>query len=62
MLETDAPYLIPRTLRPKPKSGRNEPAFLPQVLQAVAQAIGKPAEEVAWATTQTACDFFRIAS
>jgi len=32
MLESDAPYLLPRTLRPKPKNGRNEPAYLPEVL------------------------------
>src|SRR3546814_5693735 len=37
MLETDAPYLLPRTV-PKPLSGahrRNEPALLPWVLRAV---------------------------
>gem|GEM_PF-5766797 len=44
MLETDAPYLTPRTLCPKPKGGRNEPAFLPYVLQTVAGAIGKSVE------------------
>ena len=60
MLETDAPYLTPRTLRPKPKGGRNEPAFLPLVLQTVASAIAKPAAEVAYATTQTACQFFKL--
>src|SRR5688572_20323711 len=32
MLETDAPYLPPRTLRPRPPHRRNEPAFLPAVL------------------------------
>src|SRR3546814_10969019 len=40
MLETDAPYLLPRTV-PKPLSGahrRNEPALLPWVLRAVAAA------------------------
>lgn len=58
MLETDAPYLTPRTLRPKPKSGRNEPAFLPYVLETVAQAMAKPPEVVADATTQTARQFF----
>lgn len=36
MLESDAPYLLPRTLRPKPKNGRNEPAYLPEVLREVA--------------------------
>jgi TatD DNase family protein len=30
MLESDAPYLLPRSLRPKPKNGRNEPAYLPK--------------------------------
>lgn len=60
MLETDAPYLTPRTLRPKPKGGRNEPAFLVEVLQTVATAIGKPAEEIAQATTATACQFFNL--
>ena len=28
MIETDAPYLLPRTLQPKPPHRRNEPAFL----------------------------------
>jgi TatD DNase family protein len=60
MLETDAPYLTPRTLRPKPKGGRNEPAFLPYVLQTVATEIGQPAEKVADATTETAYQFFHL--
>lgn len=60
MIETDAPFLTPRDLREKPADGRNEPAFLPHVLQAVARCIGKPAEEVAKATTETAKAFFRI--
>jgi TatD DNase family protein len=36
MLESDAPYLLPRSLRPKPKNGRNEPAYLTEVLREVA--------------------------
>ena len=32
LLETDAPYLTPRDLRPQPKARRNEPAFLPHIL------------------------------
>src|SRR4029079_6480222 len=50
MLETDSPYLTPRSLRPQPKARRNEPAFLPHVLKTVAQALGKlpgPPAEVA---------------
>jgi TatD DNase family protein len=36
MLESDAPYLLPRSLRPKPKSGHNEPAFLTESQEALA--------------------------
>ncbi|WP_028612299.1 TatD family hydrolase [Paenibacillus harenae] len=60
MIETDAPFLTPRDLKEKPADGRNEPAFLLHILQAVARCIGKPAEEVAKATTETAAGFFRI--
>ena len=60
MIETDAPFLTPRDLKEKPADGRNEPAFLPHILRAVARSIGKPEEEVAQATTETAVEFFRI--
>jgi len=60
MIETDAPYLLPRNMPSKPKDGRNEPAFLPYVLRAVAECLGKPVEEIAEATTRTAKNFFRI--
>lgn len=60
MLETDAPYLTPRTLRPRPKGGRNEPSFLPHVLQTVASTLDKTPEEVAHATSETAHQFFRL--
>ncbi|MCM3630235.1 TatD family hydrolase [Paenibacillus glycanilyticus] len=60
MIETDAPFLTPRDLKEKPADGRNEPALLPHILRTVAECIGKPADEVAKATTQTAKAFFRI--
>ncbi|MEZ4294675.1 MAG: TatD family hydrolase [Polyangiaceae bacterium] len=56
MVETDAPFLTPRDLSPRPD--RNEPAFLPHVLRAVAASMGLPAEEVAAATTATAHRLF----
>jgi len=61
MLETDSPYLLPRDLKPKPKSRRNEPANLPHVLAAVAAARNQSAEHVAHATTRNAETFFRLA-
>jgi TatD DNase family protein len=60
MLETDAPFLLPRTLPAKPKDGRNEPGFLPAVLKTVAECLGKSPSEVAQVTTTTAQQFFRI--
>lgn len=58
MIETDAPFLTPRDLKNKPKDGRNEPCFLPHVVQAIARSIGKSPEEVAKTTTDTATEFF----
>ncbi|MGI9262163.1 MAG: TatD family hydrolase [Woeseiaceae bacterium] len=60
MLETDAPYLLPRTLSPKPSNRRNEPAFLPEVLRVVAEARGQSMDEVAAITTATANRFFDL--
>jgi len=58
LLETDAPYLTPRDLRPQPKARRNEPAFLPHILRTVARALGRAAEEVAAETTRNAQALF----
>ncbi len=60
MVETDAPYLLPRDIKPAPKSRRNEPAFLPYVVRAIAQARGEAAEAVASASTATARRFFAL--
>lgn len=60
LLETDAPYLTPRDLKPQPKARRNEPAFLPHILKAVARALGRPAEEIAAETTRNAETLFRL--
>jgi TatD DNase family protein len=60
MLESDAPYLLPRTLRPKPKSGRNEPAYLPEVLREVALHRGETPEQVAAHTSDCARRFFGL--
>jgi TatD DNase family protein len=60
MLETDAPYLVPRTMSPRPKSRRNEPAFLPHVLDMVATCTQRDPAEVAAETTSTAVRFFGL--
>lgn len=60
MLETDAPYLLPRDLPQKPASRRNEPAFLPHVARAVAALRDENAAVVAAASTQNARRFFAL--
>ena len=60
MIETDAPYLLPRTLRPKPKTRRNEPAHLVEVLRIVADARGQSESHVANITTANAERFFAL--
>ncbi|MCO6056936.1 TatD family hydrolase [Pseudomonas sp. MOB-449] len=60
MLESDAPYLLPRSLRPKPKHGRNEPAFLTEVLREVAQHRGETQEDLAQHSTDCARAFFGL--
>ena len=60
MIETDAPYLLPRDLRPKPKPNRNEPKHLRHVGQVVAELRGVPFEVLANATTTNARRFFGL--
>jgi TatD DNase family protein len=60
MIETDAPYLLPRSLRPKPRSRRNEPAYLPEVLRVVAEARPESEAAIAAGTTATARRFFGL--
>lgn len=58
LVETDAPYLTPRTLKPKPKSGRNEPAFLPAVIATIAEHRPECEQEIAIATSDNARRLF----
>lgn len=60
LLETDAPYLLPRDLQPKPTSRRNEPAFLPHVARRVAEEMGSSLEDVANASTANAVRLFGL--
>jgi TatD DNase family protein len=60
MVETDAPYLLPRTLRPMPSDRRNEPAFLPHIVEELARDRGERVEQAAMATTDAAATFFRL--
>src|SRR5262249_34453100 len=69
LLETDCPYLLPRTVEPKPPRpvepkpapGPNEPMYLKHIGEEVARDRGEPVERTAVATTTSAEAFFDIA-
>ncbi len=60
MIETDAPYLLPRDLPQKVSSRRNEPMFLPHICAAVATARGESVAATAATTVATTRSFFSI--
>jgi TatD DNase family protein len=60
LIETDAPYLLPRSLVPQPKGRRNEPAFLPHIAAAVARLRNTTLESIAASTTHNAEMLFSL--
>jgi TatD DNase family protein len=60
LLETDAPYLLPRNLNPRPKTRRNEPRYLTAVLETVAQCTGRSVEQLAGETATNAKELFKL--
>jgi len=60
MIETDGPYLTPRSLTPKPKGGRNEPKFLPHIAETVALARQQNLQYIADICYSNSCRFFGL--
>ena len=60
LIETDAPYLLPRTIRPKPKSRRNEPKHLAHICDFIAEVLEQNPTTLAEQTYQNAMRFFRL--
>jgi TatD DNase family protein len=60
LLETDAPYLLPRNIEPKPSSRINEPAYLPHILETVALHQGKSVELLATQSLHASRSFFAL--
>jgi TatD DNase family protein len=57
LVETDAPYLTPHPFRGAP----NEPYCLPYTVRALADVVGRPAEDLASETTATAVTTYGLA-
>ena len=60
MIETDAPFLIPKNFDKKPKKNRNEPKYLPHILNSIAFYMGIDGEELAGQVTKNTKEFFKI--
>jgi len=60
VLETDAPYLLPRDMENKPKNRRNEPAFLPHIVNQVALWRGEDPQWLADITDANARKLFAL--
>ena len=62
MVETDAPYLLPRTVRPQPAHRRNEPMYLAHIVEELARDRGEAVAVTAAHALATATAFFRLAA
>lgn len=60
MVETDAPYLLPKNMPLPPKGKRNEPAFLPWVIEGIARHRVESTEQIAIASRDNALRFFSL--
>lgn len=60
MIETDAPYLIPRDLVPKPKSRRNEPQYLGHIARVLATLMNVEFETLVSRTYENSTRFFNL--
>ena len=60
MIETDAPYLLPRSVKPLPSHRRNEPMYLRHIVEELAKDRGQSIEQTAADSTRTAAEFFGL--
>ncbi|MCL1088933.1 TatD family hydrolase [Shewanella profunda] len=60
LIETDSPYLLPRSMRPKPKSSKNKPEYLPYIAKYIADLRGENADEFAAHCYKNSLAFFNL--
>lgn len=60
IVETDGSFLIPRDLKPKPKKHRNEPKYLPHILNRIAYEPDIDSKILAIKVTKNTKEFFNI--
>ncbi len=62
MIETDSPYLMPRSIKPIPSHRRNEPMYLKHIVEELAKDRNESTEHAAMHSTKTAREFFGLKS
>jgi TatD DNase family protein len=60
MLETDAPFLLPRDLPMKVRNRRNEPQYLPHIAETIARLLGKESALLAEEAFAATKEFFGL--
>jgi len=60
LIETDSPYLLPRSMRPKPKSSKNEPQYLGYIADYIAALRGQNSNDFAAQTYHNSLNFFGL--
>ena len=60
LVETDAPYLLPRSVKPAPSHRRNEPMYLPHIVEELARDRGEDVATTAALATANARRIFNL--
>ena len=60
LIETDGPYLLPRDLKPKPKSRRNEPCYLPHIAARISELRQQTPETISELSQQNSIRCFKL--
>ena len=60
LAETDSPYLLPRTLRPRPKHGQNQPWYVREVIRRIAEIQDVSVDEMLAVTRSNAKALFNL--
>ena len=60
LIETDAPYLLPKDLKTKVKNNRNEPKYLNHILSVIAKELDISEDKLGNLTTNNFKVLFKI--
>ena len=59
LIETDAPYLIPKDINSKPKNNRNEPSYLNHIVTEISTLLDTDEEDIRNESFKNTLSFFQ---